>query len=168
MSDAGSADDEIVYELGDWTADERTDLEGRLNGSGIAFRWEEDEDLVVAATDERAVEALLDELEFPDQLEPVAEGDEIDDDAVYSVMSDLFLTADRLKDDPEDPDRVTDFCNAADAASAAPAPFGIEAQVWTQVQEVALSLRDAIDADADPDVLSRDARSLRQLLTHYV
>ena len=167
--DPGDGDgDEIVYELGDWTADERTDLEGRLAGSNIAFRWEDD-DLVVAEGDEQVVEKLLDELEFPDEIEPVADGDsDVDDEAVYAVMSNLFVSADRLKDDPSDGNVATDFAAAADDAVAAPPPFGVADEVWRQVQELAAGINEALASAADDDVVSRDAGDLRQLLSRFV
>ena len=168
MSDV--SDDEIVYELGDWTAEERADLGDRLAADGISHRWEGD-DVVVAEDDEERVESILDELEddvvdHSDALPDAA--DDVDDEAVYAVMSNLYVAADRLKDDPEDPDKITDFCSAADAAATSPPPFGIDPPVWQQVQELAGSLSDEIDADADPDVVATEARSLRQLLSHYV
>ena len=171
MSDTSDdqGDDELVYELGDWTAEERTDLEGRLAGSGVGYRWEEDEDLVVAAGDEQVVEALLDEVEFPNQMEAVDEtAADVDDEAVYAVMSDLYVAADRLKDDPSDGNLATDFASAADEAVAAPPPFGVAPEVWHQVQELASGITDALAASADDDVVARDAGDLRHLLSRFV
>lgn len=160
--------DEIVYELGDWSADERTDLEGRLAGNNIAFRWE-DEDLVVAEGDEQVVEKLLDELEFPDEVEPATEDDtDVDDEAVYAVMSNLYVSADRLKDDPSDGNVATDFVAAADDAVAAPPPFGVAEEVWRQVQELAAGINEALASSAEDDVVARDAGDLRQLLSRFV
>ena len=161
-------DDEIVFELGDWTADERKNLEGRLRGSGIAYRWEEEEDLVVSASDEEVVEKVLDEVEFPDQMAPADHADDVDDQAVYAVMSNLFVAADRLKDDPSDGNVATDFSAAADHAVAAAPPFGVAPEVWHQVQELAAGINDALAESADDDVVARDAGDLRQLLSRFV
>src|SRR5438876_3825474 len=52
-------EEEVGYDLSDWSADERAQLAGTLAGEGIPSRWEDDE-LVVRATDADHVEALID------------------------------------------------------------------------------------------------------------
>src|SRR5688572_18574019 len=37
---AEESDEDLVYELNDWTAEERAVLEMKLNGAGVAHRWE--------------------------------------------------------------------------------------------------------------------------------
>jgi hypothetical protein len=160
-------EDEVSFDLADWTDEERATVGQRLTDDGIAHRWEETE-LVVDEADADVVEGVLDEVDYPDQLDEADEDEEVDDEAVYAVMSNLYVAADRLKDDPDDADRVTEFWHAAEAASTSPPPFGIDQQVWRQVQEVAGSIKEEIDQEADSDVMARDAASLRQMLSHYV
>ncbi|MGH9267008.1 MAG: hypothetical protein ACRD0D_02405, partial [Acidimicrobiales bacterium] len=133
----------LVFELDDWTTEERTSLELRLTAGGIAHRWETGSgreavyglepsaawevgtDLVVAEQDADAVDALLDEIEFVDELE-ADDGDDEGDEAVYQVMADLYVAVDRLKARVEDPAVAGAFFDAADAAIDVPPPFGID------------------------------------------
>ena len=189
------SDEDLVYELNDWTADERAVLEMKLNGASIPHRWEYGPDsgptnetafvasegttqrrawetayeLVVRAEDEAAVDALLDEVEFPEELEAVQdEGDDGSDEANYAVMSDLFVAADRLQRDPGDVVAAGEFYLAAEPIAETPPPYGVEPQLWAQVQEMASSIDAALQTDAHDDVIARDAAALRQLLSRYV
>jgi hypothetical protein len=74
--------DVIVYELADWTTEQRGELQQRLDGEGIEHQWEVSEDadldeafeatdLVVGEQHEQVVDALLDEIEHPQALEAV-------------------------------------------------------------------------------------------------
>jgi hypothetical protein len=157
---------EAVFELADWTADERKDLGARLEAAGIAHEWEGD-DLVVAEADADAVDDIIEAVEYPDELAPAAD-DEDDGGAGYAVMSDLFVSTDRLQRDPDDPNLVGQFYEAAEGAADATAPFGVAPEVWQQVQELSAGICDALEGEAADDVVSRDAAALRQLLSRYV
>src|SRR5215831_14641418 len=63
-------DDELVYELDEWSAEDREALVAKLAEAGVAHRWEGDDEatLVVAPADEAVVEALLDGVEYPDAI----------------------------------------------------------------------------------------------------
>ncbi len=183
--DADEGVEVLVYELGEWGAEQRGGLESRLQAEGIEHRWETGDgqevlygyetgpaweaatELVVSELDETRVDAILDEIEFPDALEGVDdEGDE--DEAVYAVMGDLYVAADRLKDDPSDLTRAGEFFDAADAARAMEAPFGVDPDVWRHIQELAGAVVAALEDEADDDVVAGHATSLRELLFQYV
>src|SRR5829696_6063939 len=51
-------EDEVAYDLGDWTADQREALRAALEGEGVAARFEDDE-LVVAEADADLAEELI-------------------------------------------------------------------------------------------------------------
>jgi hypothetical protein len=175
----------LVYELGDWNAEQRGALESRLQAEGIEHRWETGDgqevlygyetgpaweaatELAVSELDEARVDAVLDEIEFPDALEGVDDEGDLDE-AVYAVMADLYVAADRLKDDPSDLARAGEFFDAADAARGMEAPFGIDPDVWRQVQELAGAVVAALEGEADDDVVGAHATSLRELLFQYV
>lgn len=180
------AGDVILYELDEWTADQRGTLETRLVAEGVEHGWEmpggQDvmtryevgqpwevaTHLVVGEADEERVDALLDEVEFPDELEAVDDDGEIDE-AVYSVMGDLYVAADRLKDDPSDLGRAGELFDAADAAKALEEPpFGVDPAVWRQVKDAASSLTQALESEADDDEVAARAAVLRDLLFEYV
>lgn len=160
----------LVYEMGGWEPAERTALEELLRAEAVPHRWE-GEDLLVPETHEDSVDALMDNLEFPDALEAVEVGDDgqLDDEAVYAVMSNLFVTADRLsRERTVDVELAGEVVTASAAASATPAPYGVEGRVWTQVQQLAEAIVAALDTEADDEVIVRDAVTLRNLLRNYV
>jgi hypothetical protein len=161
-------DDTLVYEMDGWEPAERGALERLLDGEAIAHRWEGD-DLVVPEEAEDRIDALMDTIEYPDTLEEVAEDDEGDDEAVYRVMSALFVAADRIAAERVvDVGLAGDLVTASAVAASTPPPFGVEAASWTQVQQLADSIVAAIEADADDDVIVRDAATLRGLLRRFV
>ncbi|MEY2568545.1 MAG: hypothetical protein QOE35_3074 [Actinomycetota bacterium] len=180
MSDEGvepddeQDDDEVVFELADWTDEDRAAVRDRLQAKGIAHEWE-DGDLVVADADADAADDAIEAVEFPDELPADADdtGDgaddaDADDGGVgYALMSALFVAADRLQHDPEDPRVGGAFDEAADAVVAAAPPYGVAAEQWKQLQELAANVCDQLD-EADADVIARDAGALRQLLSRYV
>lgn len=158
-------DDEIVFELADWTEDDRQTLHTKLTTANIAHSWEEG-DLVVAEADADAAEEAIEAVEYPDEI--AVDDDDADDGGVgYQLMSALFVAADRLQHDPEDPVVGGEFDEAADAVAAAPAPYGVAPELWKQVQELAHNVCALLD-EGDPEVIGRDAATLRQLLSRYV
>ena len=160
----------LVYEMDGWAHEERTSLDLLLSDAGIPRRWEGD-NLLVPEDAEEVVDALMDRLEFPDTTEPAAvvEEDDIDDEAVYAVMSDLFLVADRLAGEHTvDVEVAGELAVAAAAAAATEAPYGVEPASWKQVQQLAEGIVAAIEAEADDDVVVREAASLRDVLRHLV
>lgn len=175
----------VVYELDEWTADQRGALEQRLLSLEIEHQWETPEgaevqegfepgqtwevgtDLVVGEQDEEAVDALLDEVENPDALEAV-DDDGDSDEANYAVMSNLYVTADRLKDDPGDLALAGAFFDAADAARGIAAPFGIDGEVWRRVQELAAEISRSIEQEEADDQVAGHAQRLRDVLFGYV
>jgi len=183
---ADEGTDVIVYELDEFTADERGALDQRLVAAGIEHQWETadglelDEsyemagpweigtDLVVGERDEEAVDALLDEVDSPDALAAVDDDDAIDDEANYAIMSHLYVAADRLKDDPSDLALAGEFFDAADAAGAIPAPFGIDGEIWRRVQELGAEVTRSLEAEADDAVVAGHAQRLRDVLFSYV
>ena len=186
--DRDDATEVIIYELGDWSDEQRGALELRLQAEGIEHQWEAptgadvqpgydpgqdsgiDTDLVVGELDEEAVDRLLDEVEFPEALEAAdeADDDDADDEATYEIMSHLYVAADRLKDDPADLAIAGEFFDAADAARAIEPPFGIDADVWRKVQELAAQVAAALEAEADDENVQAPAQQLRDLLFEFV
>ena len=160
-------DDEIVFELADWTDADRTLLGEKLTAGGITHEWENG-DLVVADADADQAEEAIEAVEYPDEI-PADTGQEPapENEGTYEIMSALFVAADRLQHDPDDPVVGAEFDTAAETAGDAGPPYGIDAQVWQQVQELAANVCDQLD-DADADVIARDAGTLRQLLSRYV
>ena len=63
----GTGDDDVGFELEEWSAGERGRLSAGLRERGIAFRWEPGLTLVVAPADEELVDSLLDAMESEDR-----------------------------------------------------------------------------------------------------
>jgi hypothetical protein len=180
--------DVVVYELDEWTADQRGALEQRLLGEQIQHQWEMADgadvvegyepgnpwevatDLVIGEQDEDVVDAMLDEIESPHALEVTADAadDGTDDEANYAVMSNLYVAADRLKDDPDDLALAGEFFDAADAAASIPPPFGIDPEVWRRVQELAGEVSRSLENEDDDEVVAANAQRLRDVLFGYV
>ncbi len=156
----------LVYEMEGWEPDERANLDRLLDGEGVPHRWEGDE-LVVPEDREAQVDVLMDQLEFPDALEPA--DDDGDDQAVYAVLSDLFVAADRVaRDQFVDVDLAGELAMASATASSTPAPYGIDAASWSQVQQLGEAIMAEIETGADDEVIIRDAATLRDLLRRFV
>ena len=94
--------------------------------------------------------------------------EDVDDEEVYAAMSNLYVAADKLMQRVNDPSVRTAFYDATDDVDGLPAPFGFDPRVWSQVQELANTIADAMDAEADETGIADNARTLRQLLVNYV
>lgn len=182
---ADEGNDVIVYELDEWTPDQRGALEQRLVAADIQHQWETPSgadveesyepgnpwvvgtDLVVGEQDEETVDTLLDDIENPDALAETPE-DGVDDEANYAIMGNLYVAADRLKDDPGDLAVAGEFFDAADAARTIDPPFGIDPEVWRRVQEMAAEVSRAIEQEQDDEVVQAKAQRLRDVLFGYV
>lgn len=176
--------DSLVYELADWEPEMRGRLDMVLRSRGIAYQWERvgelyegDEfttagepaewevctNLVVAEADEEVIDAILDEVEFPMALEGT-DDEGGDDEASYERMANLFNASDKLMHDPTDVSIVGEFIDAADAAKAGLPPFGVDGDLWAEVQRQAGALSAQLDAESDDETVSTLARDLRNLL----
>ena len=120
----GADDDDVGFELEEWSAGERGRLSAGLRERAIAFRWEPGLTLVVGVPDEDLVDSLLDAMESSDRVgrlrgddddfdDDFNDGDEDDDDEddeaggdggerAHAAMGDLFVAADRLIQRPDD------------------------------------------------------------------
>jgi hypothetical protein len=180
-------DDEVGFELDEWSAADRGGLAASLGAQGIDYRWEPGLVLVVRAGDEGQVDALLDDLENDDAGDwegdeggmGGVDGDEDDDDdgaeddadggeRAQKAMADLFVAADRLMHGPGD-ERVADDLIAATAVvSASASPYGFEPVAWLQIRELAAGVVDVLQGDGTDETVMLEARSLREALRPYV
>jgi len=159
--------DVLVYELGEWTPEERSRLALLLEGEGIPHQWDGD-DLLVPDAEESRVDAVLDQVEFPDQLDPV-DDDGGDDEEHYMVLSDLFVEIDRLANaTAAEVELAADVIAAVTAALAIPRPFGIDEPDWADVRRRAAAVAEALQTESDDDGIIADANMLRDLLRRYV
>lgn len=156
----------LVYELEGWGADERAALQVLLEARGITHEWEGD-DLLVPEAAEDEVDSLMDEVEFPEALEAAGDGE--DDEAVYKVLSDLFVAADRVAGSGAiDIGLAGELVAAAQAAAATAAPFGIDEATWQDIRDRAAALAAKVESEEPDDVIVPDAKALRTHLSRFV
>ena len=165
--------DEVVFDLAYLSSEERRHLSMRLTGAGITHRFDVATDLIVGLSDADAIEGYLGEVQNPDgfdvaELDAFEEANDIDDEAVYSAMSNLYVAADKLMQRPGDGPSQGTFYLASDDVEGLPAPFGFDPRVWAQVLALTDSIVAKLDAVASENDIGEDARSLRQLLVNYV
>ncbi|MEY2397551.1 MAG: hypothetical protein QOJ00_725 [Actinomycetota bacterium] len=163
--------DETVFDLLNLSSEERRHLSMRLTGAGIAHRWQVGTDLIVSTADADRIDSYVQEVQNPDgfaddELESFDE--DVDDEAVYAAMSNLYVAADRLMQRANDASARTAFYDASDDVEGLPAPFGFDPRVWAQVLGLAASIAGGMDAEVNEDAIAADARTLRQLLVNYV
>jgi hypothetical protein len=191
-----NSDDEVTYQLVDLPATDRSAITAALTEGGIRYRWGPDQVLAVAGGAEPEVDLVLDDFRGPAKPEAdvsggvelgeaaesdagdVADddiGDGVDDDEqadggeeATEAMGDLFVAADRLVHAPYDEGVGLDLTEAAATADVCQPPYGIEAEVWRRVRELAKSILADLDVAADEDVVVADARALRDFLRTYV
>jgi hypothetical protein len=164
------SDDELVYELDEWSPEDRETLVVKLDQAGVVHRWEDETSLVVAPVDEATVEVLLDGVEYPDAL-PAVDDDatEAAEETSFEVLSSLFLAADRLKGNPLDAEGIADLSDALDDADPDVPPFGIVPGLWRDAVERGNRLADTLadDDDRSPEV-AEQAAELQALLRPFV
>jgi len=164
---AGFEGDQLVYELDEWSPTDRTKLGEDLTAAGVPFVWDAADALVVAASDEDSVEAILDAIEYPDALDAVVDDNPDDDEAAQGALSELFLASDRLMHDPEDEDGTNGLMKAVEVAGEVGVPYGLAPAMWKAVVDHATELRERLNA-SDEEQIVESATALRSLLRPYV
>jgi hypothetical protein len=161
--------EQLVYDLGDWDTERRTALDGMLEAAGLAHAFDEDGDLVVLAADEEQIDAIVDEIEFPDQLDETS--DEPGGLDAVETVGNLFVAADRLVHDPTSSEGVLAAVDASRALARMTVPFGFSPPVWEELGERAAELRRLLEADTelvDDLAVIETATRLRTALRPYV
>jgi hypothetical protein len=171
-------DDQVAYELLEWPAEDRAIASADLVELGIPYRWEDNLVLVVPATAEAEVDAILDEIDENAATEgetlidlDLAPGDGEDGgEEATTAMSDLFIAVDGLQHAVFDEARVAEFMTAAAAVEQSLPPYGIDALLWRRVQSEASAIVAALEKDSgeDDDAVLAAIRALRNLLRQYV
>ncbi len=154
----------VAYDLDEWGAEQVDELLAIIELEGIAYTFDDEGELVVDATNESRVDAIIEGMHLAGD-----EGEAGTDIDAAALLSDLFIAADRLMRDARDHDGVLGLVDAAEAADGASLPYGFERVVWhnllSRVHAVTALLEDDDSADAD---IRDAARSLRDLLRTYV
>lgn len=164
----GNDEEEVEYDLGEWEAGERSAATTALLEVDIPYRWEQDLVLVVPAVAEEEVDLLLDDLDEVEETEDDGGGEVDGGEEAQAAMGDLFVAADRLQHEPTDDKMAADVLFAVGTVSVSGPPYGIERPVWRQIQALASTLATDLEAAADEETVSADARALREYLRDLV
>jgi hypothetical protein len=156
--------DQVAYDMVEWDDDGVAALVGELRAADIPFAWG-DEELFVYADDEAAVDDIVDRVSHPHEL--AEEPDE--GPAGAEVLGDLFVAADRLQRDGEDPDGILAVLDLGEAVADSEPPYGLGAPEWTHLCERVEALSELLQEDTvDRDAVVASARDLRTALRPYV
>lgn len=160
----------VVYEVADWPVPLQNQLADALYGAGLAFEWDERGDLAVAAADEEAVEALIEELPDPDEVAADAP-DGLD---LHELLDRLFVAVDKLARRPRDASATLEVAEVVPQVGAAAPPFGFDSRQWRALVEPAGRLEGLLSADGDEEQTPTDdevaelAGELRDRLRGYL
>jgi hypothetical protein len=155
-------DQQVFYDLSGWDFDRRAGVIAALAERAIPHAWDDDE-LVVGADHEDAVDALFDELDTTGEITEVEDVDDVPDE----LMSELYLTADRLARHPGDPDAAATMLVLLGDTKEEWPPYGLDGSVWKRVVDDAHRLGDTLSGE-DDDVVAAAAEDLRARLRELV
>ncbi len=151
----------VGYDLSAWDDDSCVALMDALTADGIPYQIEADE-LFVDSEDEARTDEIVAGIADPDAELPAPV-------ATEDVMSDLFVMADRVLHDPDDPGTRRELAAAVTVAMGTDAPYGMDAGWWTKVLHQAEALVSVAEAvPLDEDVLRASATELRDALRPFV
>lgn len=158
MAELNAKDPITEYELDEWSDSDRTELTEALAEAGIAHRWESTV-LLVASAMENEVDELLDDFENDgidsDGIEngesEVTENGGGKNSARGEVLSQLFLSAQRITRDPLDSIGLSMLVRVLEEVEGASAPYGISDSVWRQIVDLASQIEDALSGGEQPD-----------------
>jgi hypothetical protein len=155
-------DEQVFYDLAGWDFERRAAVIAALAERAIPHAWDDDE-LVVGLDHEDVVDALFVELDESGAITEVTEEDDVPDE----LMSELYLTADRLARHPDDPDAAaTMLVLLGDTREEWP-PYGLDGPAWKRVVDDAHRLGDTLSGD-DHDAVVAAAEDLRARLREFV
>jgi hypothetical protein len=168
--------EQVSYDLGDWTDARRAHLTETLTLASIEHAWDEHGELVVLDQDEARVDAIIDAIEFPNEIAVDDDEEVVAEEALadeghdpQDVLSELFVSADRLMHDPLDHEGVLSLVDAARMAETLPLPYGFAPAVWNDLVAQARGLRSSLEGgDADDDTIIDQATNLRSALRNFV
>jgi hypothetical protein len=158
----GDDDESVAYDLAEWDDDSCVALLEALSADTIPYALDGNE-LIVGAVDEKRVDEIVAALTTPGATLTVG------GPASFEAMSELFVAADELSNNPDDKGATRAIVRGARAAASASAPFGTDPAWWDGVVARAGALADLVeDPHADPDHTVEVASALRAELRPYI
>ena len=159
----------VAYEISGFDDDYVGRLTDALDAAGIAYGFDEDGDLQVAADDEARVEGLFDRLASDDGEGDAGEfGPGLDGTDAHDVLSRLFVASDRLQRNPRDRKGSRNLARGGAEIRQLALPFGFEARTWREVLNQVEALVEIVDSDAAQDEIASVAAATREVLHNFV
>ena len=160
--DDGDEEEQVVYDLSEWDDESCVALLDALSADTIPYGLDGDE-LVIGAVDEKRVDEIVAALTTPGATLTVG------GPASFEAMSELFVAADELSNDPDDKGATRAIVAGARAAAGASAPFGTDPGWWDGVVARAGALADLVETpNADPEHIVELATAVRSELRPYI
>jgi hypothetical protein len=151
--------EKVVYEVAEWSAEDRADLTDALTEEGVRYVFDEMGDLVVVAIDEDRVDLIIEDLTDGDDAE------EEDAPVATDVLSELFVAADKLRKSPHDGKAIARAIEESTAVIKMSPPYGFERATWAKVGLRAGALRKLLEnEDVEDEAVVEAAEELRDLL----
>lgn len=161
-SDPDAAAEQVAYDLSEWDDESCLALLDALSADTIPYGLDGDE-LYIAADDEKRVDEIVGALTTPGATITVG------GPASFEAMSELFIAADELSNDPDDKGATRAIVEGARAAAGASAPYGTDAGWWDGVVARAGALADLVETpNADPEHIVELATGIRTELRPYI
>jgi hypothetical protein len=155
-------DEQVAYDLSEWDDETCLALLDALSADTIPYGLDGDE-LIVAEGDEKRVDEIVAALTTPGATLTVG------GPASFEAMSELFIAADELSNDPDDKGATRAMVEGARAAAVASAPYGTDAGWWDGVVARAGALADLVEnPNADPEHVIELATAIRTELRPYI
>lgn len=127
--------------------------------------WVDDDQVEQAAA---VVQEFLHGEAAPGEVAEEAESDEAHlDEAPHEVLGELFLAADRLRQDPRRGEQLEVVQQLARVVVETRAPYGIETTTWANLRSLSTAIATASD-ESDEDQVRESAARLRDLLRDLV
>lgn len=139
--------DKVAYEISGWPVDHQHQIVEALTNENVPYSFDDDGDLLVYETDDARVEKIFDDLD----LDEVSEDDEVDGLAVHAVLTELFVSAGRLKKDARDANGVLAMAKASNEAKSLPLPFGFDPNGWREFIDEVSGMRALLESDDSTD-----------------
>ncbi|HEX7134567.1 MAG TPA: hypothetical protein VF228_18480 [Iamia sp.] len=157
----------VIYEVKDWPPG----LEERFLELLIDNRIPHQrgyQEVTVGVDDEERVDDLVEQVTAAWEDEQPTDA-ELDGPDAQQVLSELFVSSDRLLHDPSDRAATVRFDDASESALAMSLPFGFDEGGWGAITDLAGALRDKLsEAESTDDEIVEAATALRSHLRPLV
>jgi len=157
----------VIYEVSDWPQG----LEERFLELLIENRIPHNRgyrEVTVGLDDEERVDALVEEVTSAWEDEQPTD-EELDGPDAQEVLSELFVSSDRLMHDASDRAATVRFDDASESALAMGLPFGFDQPGWTAITDLVGALRDKLgEAESTDEEIIEAATALRSHLRPLV